>query len=372
MACCSFVVVALAVLLSSRIPFPLPHFALAPPDSQPFGQLQATAKPYETMSNDMVIIRVSAGYRLTRPADCPRDVYSKLMIQCWNANPALRPTFAGLRALPMLAIQDDVGTKNAFALSIPMHRHTHTPTSSGGFRSNTSHSGGGNTGGNYGGSSRETQPTIGGSDTISTHRHHPHLGTSPYLSLEGASGVIIEADQDLESPVCTARVSHAGIITAGDAQPLTRTLQSDMPTLRGRSGVRGSSLRRPFLFLLNRLLATWYPLCRRGCYWVWIGLGHYCQLLVSHTCSVSYDSSGVTSLRWILPIRPIWMKETRDTTNRCLQRDAPRPKFTNRYWVRVMHNRILPFFMELSECLDPDLARPAATIASRPNQEFIK
>lgn len=163
----------------------------------------------------MVIIRVSAGYRLTRPANCPRDVYSILMMQCWNANPALRPTFAGLRALPMLAAQDDVGTKNAFALSVAMHRHTHSHTSGGGFCSNILHNGGGNTGGNYGGSSSETQPTIGGSDTISTLRHHPRLVTSPYLSLEGASGLIIDADQDLELPVCTARVSHAGIITAG-------------------------------------------------------------------------------------------------------------------------------------------------------------
>ena len=47
------------------------------------------------MSNAIVIKQVESGYRLPPPENCPEDVY-KLMHDCWEVEPASRPTFSDI------------------------------------------------------------------------------------------------------------------------------------------------------------------------------------------------------------------------------------------------------------------------------------
>jgi hypothetical protein len=51
--------------------------------------------PYPTFSNAQTMEQVIAGYRMPAPTNCPAEVY-QLMLQCWQANPAQRPSFAQL------------------------------------------------------------------------------------------------------------------------------------------------------------------------------------------------------------------------------------------------------------------------------------
>ncbi|KAK6619535.1 hypothetical protein RUM43_012292 [Polyplax serrata] len=55
-----------------------------------FGQ-----QPYGDLKGSEVIKLVEQGERLSRPDKCPEEVY-KIMEQCWNFDPSLRPTFAQL------------------------------------------------------------------------------------------------------------------------------------------------------------------------------------------------------------------------------------------------------------------------------------
>ena len=48
--------------------------------------------PYPGMSNGEVVEKVTKGYRLYKPDDCPDDVY-EIMLKCWEKNPKDRPTF---------------------------------------------------------------------------------------------------------------------------------------------------------------------------------------------------------------------------------------------------------------------------------------
>uniref|UniRef100_H0WZA0 Tyrosine-protein kinase n=1 Tax=Otolemur garnettii TaxID=30611 RepID=H0WZA0_OTOGA len=52
--------------------------------------------PYEGMTNRETLQQVMRGYRLPRPAACPREVYA-LMLDCWRASPDERPTFTALQ-----------------------------------------------------------------------------------------------------------------------------------------------------------------------------------------------------------------------------------------------------------------------------------
>jgi len=209
--------------------------------------LQAAAKPYDGMSNDMVIVRVTAGFRLPRPADCPRYVYSMLMMQCWNADPALRPTFAGLRASPTLASQGAAGTKQALAHAASMHLDSHPGIGSAPntFSSSFSSIGGPFPGDDSGGSA------CSGSK-LSNDGHHcgridnlpipsprsRRSGSSLYLSLEGASGVIIEAGRDLPSPDRIAHVNRDGIISISDGDTEEYTLNGHMGHKGGETANR--------------------------------------------------------------------------------------------------------------------------------------
>ena len=51
--------------------------------------------PYQGMSNAETIRNVTTGYRMESPIDCPEEVY-QVMLQCWNSNPDVRPSFSEL------------------------------------------------------------------------------------------------------------------------------------------------------------------------------------------------------------------------------------------------------------------------------------
>jgi serine/threonine protein kinase len=52
-------------------------------------------KPFESMSNQEVLLEVEAGYRLPPPPGCPQVIYG-LMIRCWHPDPSSRPTAADI------------------------------------------------------------------------------------------------------------------------------------------------------------------------------------------------------------------------------------------------------------------------------------
>uniref|UniRef100_A0A3B4B4C0 Tyrosine-protein kinase n=1 Tax=Periophthalmus magnuspinnatus TaxID=409849 RepID=A0A3B4B4C0_9GOBI len=52
--------------------------------------------PGQTLSIQEVFEEVSRGYRMPRPSKCPEFLY-KIMMDCWNAEPASRPTFRSIK-----------------------------------------------------------------------------------------------------------------------------------------------------------------------------------------------------------------------------------------------------------------------------------
>lgn len=58
--------------------------------------------PYCQHQNQVVAEQILAGTRLSKPDGCPEDVY-KIMQQCWQDDPAARPSFqVGFLALHTL------------------------------------------------------------------------------------------------------------------------------------------------------------------------------------------------------------------------------------------------------------------------------
>lgn len=53
------------------------------------------AKSLQNSSKFQAIQIVESGERLERPDDCPDEIY-QVMMDCWQYNPALRPTFTKL------------------------------------------------------------------------------------------------------------------------------------------------------------------------------------------------------------------------------------------------------------------------------------
>jgi len=62
-------------------------------------------KPYAGMANAAVISKVQGGYRAKQPKLCSDAVYT-VMLQCWCAKPADRPTFVQLETLLQTAVED--------------------------------------------------------------------------------------------------------------------------------------------------------------------------------------------------------------------------------------------------------------------------
>ena len=52
--------------------------------------------PYKGMTNQMVLTKVLAGFRLSRPDIYPADLWD-IVVACWNADYHTRPTFKQLR-----------------------------------------------------------------------------------------------------------------------------------------------------------------------------------------------------------------------------------------------------------------------------------
>ncbi|KAH8863258.1 Focal adhesion kinase 1, partial [Schistosoma japonicum] len=53
-------------------------------------------KPFSNLTNAEAIEQIARGVRLKRPDKCPHDLY-EILLQCWNSNPTLRPTFSMLK-----------------------------------------------------------------------------------------------------------------------------------------------------------------------------------------------------------------------------------------------------------------------------------
>lgn len=53
-------------------------------------------RPYRGMDNQTVISRVASGYRAPRPEGCSSAAYNGIILKCWSADPAARPTFASI------------------------------------------------------------------------------------------------------------------------------------------------------------------------------------------------------------------------------------------------------------------------------------
>lgn len=52
-------------------------------------------QPYYSMSNEQVVVHVREGNVMSRPEDCPGEIYD-LMVDCWNMDPTQRPTAADI------------------------------------------------------------------------------------------------------------------------------------------------------------------------------------------------------------------------------------------------------------------------------------
>ena len=52
--------------------------------------------PYSGMTHGEVLMKIQTGYRMPRPTNCPEQLYD-IMMDCWQENPASRPTFEALQ-----------------------------------------------------------------------------------------------------------------------------------------------------------------------------------------------------------------------------------------------------------------------------------
>ncbi|CAH8611611.1 unnamed protein product [Heterobilharzia americana] len=53
-------------------------------------------KPFSNLTNAEAVERIARGVRLERPDKCPHGLY-EVLLECWNVNPVLRPTFSMLK-----------------------------------------------------------------------------------------------------------------------------------------------------------------------------------------------------------------------------------------------------------------------------------
>ncbi|CAH8593237.1 unnamed protein product [Schistosoma turkestanicum] len=58
--------------------------------------LSKGVKPFANLTNAEAVEQIARGVRLERPDKCPHGLY-EILLQCWNVNPNLRPTFSMLK-----------------------------------------------------------------------------------------------------------------------------------------------------------------------------------------------------------------------------------------------------------------------------------
>eukprot|EP00041_Stephanoeca_diplocostata_P024068 m.602569 g.602569 ORF g.602569 m.602569 type:complete len:474 (-) comp22447_c0_seq2:3455-4876(-) len=64
--------------------------------------------PYPRMNQKEVVEKVTAGYRMERPESCPKDLYDKVMMWCWEIDAKNRPSFKELAdKLKKFSVQRD-------------------------------------------------------------------------------------------------------------------------------------------------------------------------------------------------------------------------------------------------------------------------
>lgn len=64
--------------------------------------------PYPRMNQKEVVEKVTEGYRMERPESCPKDLYDKVMMWCWEIDAKNRPSFKELaEKLKKFSVQRD-------------------------------------------------------------------------------------------------------------------------------------------------------------------------------------------------------------------------------------------------------------------------
>lgn len=82
--------------------------------------------PYKGFSNQRVWVDVTSGNRLSQPDGCPTEIY-KIMLSCWAARPAERPTFATIVGLILELNTDRTISPNSPDTATDSARHTPNP-----------------------------------------------------------------------------------------------------------------------------------------------------------------------------------------------------------------------------------------------------
>lgn len=75
-----------------------------------------SAYPYQGLSNDEVVKRVTAGHTLSRPANCP-DLLFDIMLKCWKKNPNERPTFIEIIEILLLETNEKLSLDSFYKKS---------------------------------------------------------------------------------------------------------------------------------------------------------------------------------------------------------------------------------------------------------------
>ena len=56
-------------------------------------------RPYKDINKNWEVIeKVTSGYRMSVPPDCPEDLFNSIILPCWDENPDNRPTFADIES----------------------------------------------------------------------------------------------------------------------------------------------------------------------------------------------------------------------------------------------------------------------------------
>nr|CAH8873476.1 unnamed protein product [Trichobilharzia regenti] len=76
--------------------------------------LSKGVKPFSNLTNAEAVEQIARGVRLERPDKCPSSLY-EILLECWNSNPTLRPTFSMLKPrLRELAAQYKVSSEPVY------------------------------------------------------------------------------------------------------------------------------------------------------------------------------------------------------------------------------------------------------------------